>query len=368
LAPDKENVVTRGCNFSAGPAALPEEVLRQAQAELLEWGSVRASVMEISHRSREFMDLAAESEQDLRDLMSIPANYRVLFLQGGATQHFAQIPMNLARPDQSADYIVTGAWGEKAVREGSPYVQARVAASSIDSHYSGIPARDSWDLDPNARYLHYTPNETIHGVEFQDIPEVGDVPLIADMSSDILSRPIDVSRFGLIYAGAQKNIGASGLVILIIRDDLLERCPASMARIFSYAEHAAGHSLFNTPNTFGWYLASLVFKWLKAQGGVVAIGERNKAKAELLYSAIDQSDFYSNPVEVSARSWMNVPFFLPRPELDATFLAEAGDAGLMGLKGHRVLGGMRASIYNAITLSEVGTLVDFMGDFARRHG
>ncbi|MEZ5461788.1 3-phosphoserine/phosphohydroxythreonine transaminase [Dokdonella sp.] len=360
--------MTRGCNFSAGPAALPEEVLRQAQSELLEWGSARASVMEISHRSRAFMDLAEESEQDLRDLMSIPDNYRVLFLQGGATQHFAQIPMNLARPDQSADYIVTGAWGEKAVREGSPYVQARIAASSIDSHYTRIPARSAWDLDPDACYLHYTPNETIHGVEFQDVPEVGNVPLIADMSSDILSRPIDVSRFGLIYAGAQKNIGASGLVILIIRDDLLERCPDSMARIFSYAEHAAGRSLFNTPNTYGWYLASLVFKWLKAQGGVVAMGERNKSKAELLYSTIDQSDFYSNPVEASARSWMNVPFFLGRPELDAAFLAEADAAGLIGLKGHRVLGGMRASIYNAISLDQVRTLVDFMRDFASRHG
>ncbi|MGB0132660.1 3-phosphoserine/phosphohydroxythreonine transaminase [Dokdonella sp.] len=359
--------MTRACNFSAGPAALPEEVLKQAQAELLEWGSARASVMEISHRSREFMDLAEESEQDLRDLMSIPANYRVLFLQGGATQHFAQIPMNFANPQQSADYIVTGAWGEKAVREGSPYAQVRVAASSLDSAYTRIPARESWDLDPNARFVHYTPNETIHGVEFQDIPDIGGAPLIADMSSDILSRPIDVSRFGMIYAGAQKNIGASGLVILIIRDDLLERCPDSIARIFNYAQHAAGHSLFNTPNTFGWYLSSLVFKWLKAQGGVAAIGERNRAKAKLLYSTIDKSDFYSNPVEPSARSWMNIPFFLARPVLDAIFLAEAAEAGMLGLKGHRELGGMRASIYNAITLSQVSRLTEFMEDFSRRH-
>lgn len=360
--------MTRGCNFSAGPAALPEDVLKQAQAELLEWGNARASVMEISHRGREFMELAAESEQDLRELMAIPSNYRVLFLQGGATQHFAQIPMNLARPDQSADYIVTGAWGEKAVREGSPYVQARVAASSIDSGYTRIPPRDSWQLDPAASYVHYTPNETIHGVEFQDVPDVGDVPLVADMSSDILSRPFDVSRFGLIYAGAQKNIGASGLVILIVREDLLQRCPVSIARIFSYAEHADGSSLFNTPNTFGWYLASLVFKWLKSQGGVPAIAERNKAKAELLYSTIDESGFYSNPVEVSARSWMNVPFFLPRQELEPIFLAEAAAAGMLGLKGHRQLGGMRASIYNAIGLPEVTALVAFMRDFERRHG
>jgi phosphoserine aminotransferase len=360
--------VSRGHNFSAGPAALPEEVLLQARDELLEWGSARASVMEISHRGRDFMALAEESEQDLRDLMSIPSNYRILFLQGGATQHFAQIPMNLAGLDQVADYVVTGAWGEKAVKEAMPYVQARICASSLDARYTCIPPRASWDLDPRAAYVHYTPNETIHGVEFQEIPEVGSVPLIADMSSDILSRPVDVSKFGLIYAGAQKNIGASGLVILVIRDDLLERCPDTIARIFNYAEHAANASLFNTPNTYGWYLASLVFKWLKRQGGVAAMGERNRAKADLLYSAIDGSGFYSNPVHVEARSWMNVPFFLPRTELDRVFLEEADAANLIGLKGHRALGGMRASIYNAISLSAVEVLVDFMRDFARRHG
>ena len=365
---DEETLVTRACNFSAGPAALPEEVLVQAQSELLDWGDTGASVMELSHRGRDFMALAAESEQDLRDLMGIPDHYRVLFLQGGATQHFAQIPMNFAAPDQGADYIVTGAWGEKAVREAMPYVQARIAATSVDTHFTRIPPRDAWSLDPRARYVHYTPNETIHGVEFQQVPEVGDVPLIADMSSDILSRPLDVSKFGMIYAGAQKNIGASGLVVLIVRDDLLERCPDSIARIFSYAEHAAGHSLFNTPNTFGWYLASLVFKWLKRQGGLTVIGERNRAKANRLYGVIDGSGFYSNPVEPSARSWMNVPFFLPRAELEAPFLAEAGAAGLIGLKGHRALGGMRASIYNAVTMQSVETLVDFMTDFARRHG
>jgi phosphoserine aminotransferase len=360
--------VTRGYNFSAGPAALPEEVLLQARDEMLDWGNARASVMEISHRGRDFMALAEESEQDLRDLMSIPANYKVLFLQGGATQHFAQIPMNFASPDQVADYVVTGAWGEKAVKEATPYVQARTCASSLESRYTCIPPRAGWDLDPRAAYVHYTPNETIHGVEFQEIPEVGSVPLIADMSSDILSRPLDVSKFGLIYAGAQKNIGASGLVILVIRDDLLERCPGTIARIFNYAEHAANGSLFNTPNTFGWYLASLVFKWLKRQGGVAAMGKQNRAKADLLYSAIDGSGFYTNPVHVEARSWMNVPFFLPRAELDRVFLEEADAANLIGLKGHRVLGGMRASIYNAISLSAVEVLVDFMRDFARRHG
>jgi phosphoserine aminotransferase len=360
--------VTRGYNFSAGPAALPEDVLRQAQAELLEWSSARASVMEISHRGKEFMALAEESERDLRDLLGIPANYKVLFLQGGATQHFAQIPMNFARRDQVADYVVTGAWGEKAVREGSPYVQSRVAATSLDSHYTRIPARAGWDLDPSAAYVHYTPNETIHGVEFQDVPDVGNVPLIADMSSDILSRPLDVSRFGLIYAGAQKNIGASGLVILIVREDLLTRCPKDIAKIFSYAEHAANGSLLNTPNTFGWYLSGLVFKWLKAQGGLAAIGARNKAKADLLYSTIDGSGFYANPVDPLARSLMNVPFTLPRAELEPVFLAESREAGLLALKGHKAVGGMRASIYNAIPLEAVQVLVDFMGDFARRHG
>ncbi len=360
--------MSRGYNFSAGPAALPEEVLLQAREELLEWGGARASVMEISHRGRDFMALAEESEQDLRDLMAIPPNYRVLFLQGGATQHFAQIPMNFARPDGVADYIVTGSWGEKAVREAMPYVRPRISASSLDSQYTRIPARAIWDLDAGAAYVHYTPNETIHGVEFQEIPEVGNVPLIADMSSDILSRPLDVSKFGLIYAGAQKNIGASGLVILIIRDDLLERCPTSIAKIFNYADHAANHSLLNTPNTFGWYLSSLVFKWLNAQGGMVAIGARNRAKAATLYAAIDESGFYTNPVVSDARSWMNVPFFLPRSELDSIFLQEADAANLLGLKGHKLLGGMRASIYNATSLAAVEVLVDFMRDFARRHG
>ena len=359
--------MTRAFNFSAGPAALPEAVLCQAREELLEWGGARASVMEISHRGKEFMALAEESEHDLRELLAVPSNYKVLFLQGGATQHFAQIPMNFARRDQAADYVVTGAWGEKAVREGSPYVRTRLAATSIDSHYTCIPARAQWDLDASAAYVHYTPNETIHGVEFQDIPAVGNVPLVADMSSDILSRPLDVSRFGLIYAGAQKNIGASGLVVMIVRDDLLARCPRDIAKIFNYAEHAANGSLLNTPNTFGWYLAGLVFKWLKAEGGLAAIGARNRAKADLLYATIDESGFYTNAVEHSARSLMNVPFTLPRAELDARFLAESRAAGLLALKGHKAVGGMRASIYNAVSLEAVQVLADFMRDFARRH-
>ena len=360
--------MSRGYNFSAGPAALPEEVLRQAQAELLEWDGVGASVMEISHRGKDFIALAEESERDLRDLMAIPDNYKVLFLQGGATQHFAQIPMNIARRDQSVDYVLTGDWGEKAIKEAKPLANARTVASSADTNYDRIPARATWDLDPNAAYVHYTPNETIRGVEFAEIPDVGSVPLVADLSSTILSRPIDVSRFGIIYAGAQKNIGPSGLVVMIVRDDLLARSPKDIPKIFNYAEHAAQGSMLNTPNTIGWYLASLVFKWVKKQGGLAAMAERNRAKAELLYGYIDASGYYKNPVEKSARSWMNVPFTLPREELDEPFLKAAKSAGLLALKGHRAVGGMRASIYNAMPIEGVQALVGFMKDFAQRNG
>jgi len=360
--------VSRGYNFSAGPAALPEEVLRQAQAELLEWDGVGASVMEISHRGKEFIALAEESERDLRDLMAIPDNYKVLFLQGGATQHFAQIPMNIARRDQTVDYVLTGDWGEKAIKEAKPLANARTVASSADTNYDRIPARATWDLDPNAAYVHYTPNETIRGVEFAEIPDVGRVPLVADLSSTILSRPIDVSRFGIIYAGVQKNIGPSGLVVMIVRDDLLARSPKDIPKIFNYAEHAAQGSMLNTPNTIGWYLASLVFKWVKKQGGLAAMAERNRAKAELLYGYIDASGYYKNPVEKSARSWMNVPFTLPREELDEPFLKAAKSAGLLALKGHRAVGGMRASIYNAMPIEGVQALVGFMKDFAQRNG
>jgi phosphoserine aminotransferase len=360
--------VSRGYNFSAGPAALPDEVLRQAQAELLEWDGARASVMEISHRGKEFVALAAESERDLRDLLAIPGNYKVLFLQGGATQHFAQIPMNIAGRDKTADYIVTGDWGEKAAKEAKACVNARIAASASATNYDRIPPRASWDLDPGAAYLHYTPNETIRGVEFHEIPVVGDVPLVVDMSSTLLSRPLDVSRFGLIYAGAQKNIGAAGLVVMIVREDLLARCPKDLPKIFNYAEQAAQDSMLNTPNTFGWYLAALVFKWLKKQGGLAAMAERNRAKADFLYGYIDGSGFYVNPVDRPARSWMNIPFTLPREELDAAFLKESQAAGLLALKGHRAVGGMRASIYNAMPLAGVQALVDFMKDFAKRNG
>ena len=360
--------MSRAYNFAAGPAAVPEPVLRQAQAELLEWSSARASVMEISHRGKLFMQLAEQSEHDLRALMNIPQGYKVLFLQGGATQHFAQIPMNFARREQTADYVVTGHWGEKAAREAESLVRVNVAATGVGGNYTSLPLRANWALHAGAAYLHYTPNETIQGVEFPEVPDVGSVPLVADMSSSILSQPVDVSKFGVVYAGAQKNIGAAGLVVMIVREDLLARCPKELPKIFNYAEHAAQGSLLNTPNTFGWYLAGLVFKWLLGEGGLETIGARNRAKADLLYGYIDGSGFYRNPVEPSARSRMNVPFTLARAELDAMFLAESEAAGLMALKGHKAVGGMRASIYNAMPLAGVEALVDFMRDFARRHG
>lgn len=359
--------VSRAYNFSPGPAALPEPVLRQAQAELLEWGDTRSSVMEVSHRGKAFMALAEQSEHDLRDLMGIPPNYKVLFLQGGATAHFALLPMNFARSG-SADYVITGTWGEKAAREARPACAVRVAASSESERYFRIPDRAGWNLDPGAAYVHVTPNETISGVEFEHAPDVGGVPLFADMSSSILSRPIDVSKYAVIYAGAQKNIGASGLVLVIVREDLLDRCPKDLPQILSYAAHAKEGSLLNTPNTFGWYLAALVFQWLKREGGMAAIGARNAAKAKLLYDYIDASGFYSNPIDKPARSRMNVPFVLHDAALDGPFLEQAAAAGLLALKGHRLVGGMRASIYNAMPLEGVQALVDFMKDFARRHG
>ena len=356
-------------NFSAGPAALPREVLEQAQRELLDWNGSGMSVMEQSHRGKRFIAMAAEAEADLRELMAVRDDYAVLFLQGGATQHFAQIPMNLAGPDDRADYVVTGHWGEKAVREALPYVKANIAATGAGHDFRRLPPRETWRLDSGAAYVHYTPNETIHGVEFPDVPDVGDVPLVADMSSNILSEPLDVSRFGLIYAGGQKNIGPSGLVVMVIRRDLLQRAGRPMAKIFRYAEQARHDSMLNTPNTWGWYLAGLTFKWLKAQGGVAAMAERNRAKAELLYRTIDGSGgFYANPIDPAARSRMNVPFTLHDSALDADFLKESEAAGLFALKGHKAIGGMRASLYNAVPLEAVQALAAFMRDFAARHG
>lgn len=356
-------------NFSAGPAALPREVLERAQRELLDWDGSGMSVMEQSHRGKRFIAMAARVEATLRELVGIPDDYAVLFLQGGATQHFAQIPMNLAGEGDSADYIVNGHWGKKAAGEAAPYVKVRVAADSEATAYRALPPRDGWQLDPRAAYVHYTSNETIHGVQHHAVPDVGTVPLVVDMSSDILSAPLDVRRYGLIYAGAQKNIGPSGLVLMIVRRDLLARATRPMARIMRYAEHAAADSMLNTPNTWGWYLAGLTFDWIKAQGGLAAMAERNRAKAGLLYTAIDGSGgYYRNAIDPAARSLMNVPFTLHDGALDAAFLAEAEAAGLIALKGHKALGGMRASLYNAVPPEAVQALVAFMRDFAARHG
>ena len=359
--------MSRAFNFSPGPGALPESVLAQAQQEFLEWGDERASVMEVSHRGKAFMAMASEAEADVRELLAIPANYKVLFLQGGATMHFAQVPMNLA-PGGCADYVVTGAWGVKAQQEASCLIDAGIAASSAADGYFSIPERSTWQLREHAAYVHITPNETIGGVEFHDTPEVGDVPLVADLSSSILSRPLDVSRYGLIYAGAQKNIGPSGLVLVIVREDLLARAPKNLPKILAYAEQAKEGSMFNTPNTFAWYMAGLVFKWLKAQGGLAPIGEINTAKAAALYRYIDDSGWYENPVARSSRSRMNVPFHLADAALDDRFVREAENAGLLALKGHRSVGGMRASLYNAMPLAGVEALIGFMRDFAARNG
>lgn len=361
----------RQFNFSAGPAALPEAVLRRAQAELLEFGGEGASVMEISHRGKAFIEVAAKAERDLRALLAIPQEYAVLFLQGGATLQQALVPLNLASPGQAADYVVTGHWGEKAVKEAAGAVDARIAASSRtqDGRYLDIVPVERWSASEGAAYLHYTPNETIHGVEYLDPPAVPGVTVVADMSSTLLSRPLEVARFGVIYAGAQKNIGPSGLVVVIVRRDLLERSGQPRAPIMQWKRHAEAGSMLNTPPTLAWYLAGLVFEWALQQGGLAALGARNRGKAEALYAAIDGSGgFYRNDVAMRARSWMNVPFFLHDPALEPAFLAGAQEAGLRALKGHRAVGGLRASLYNAVTPEAVATLVEYMRDFQRRHG
>jgi len=356
-------------NFAAGPAALPLEVLEQAREELTDWHGTGMSVMEVSHRSKAFVAVAEEAESLLRSLLAVPAGYAVLFLQGGASGQFAAIPMNLTAPGAVADYVNTGAWSKKAIGEAKRLqVAVNVAGDEAASGYNTVPQQADLKLTAGAAYVHYTPNETIGGVEFPYVPQTGGVPLVADMSSTILSRPIDVSRFGLIYAGAQKNIGPSGLCIVIVREDLIGRARAGTPAVWDYQAMAAERSMLNTPPTFGWYIAGLVLKWLQAQGGLEAMAARNRAKAELLYRTIDESGFYRNPVAKSCRSWMNVPFTLPRPQLDPLFLAQARAAGLASLEGHRSVGGMRASLYNAMPLEGVRALVEFMRDFQRRHG
>ncbi|MGE8288847.1 MAG: 3-phosphoserine/phosphohydroxythreonine transaminase [Stenotrophomonas sp.] len=361
--------MTRAFNFSAGPATLPEQVLRQAQEEMLEWNGVGASIVEISHRSADFMAVAAQAEADLRTLVGIPDDYAVLFLGGGATTQQALLPLNFASPGQRADYVVTGHWGKTAVKQAKPYVDAHVAASGEAGGFHDIPSVAQWQLSPDAAYVHITANETIHGVEFRDVPDVGEVPLIADFSSSIASEPIDVSRYGVIYAGAQKNLGPVGIAVVIIRRDLLERAGQPRADIFDYRSHVARDSMLNTPPTWNWYLAGLMFKWMLAQGGVEAFARLSQAKSAAIYDAIDGSGgFYRNEVVPAVRSRMNIPFFLPSEELDARFVSESKAAGLLALKGHKAVGGIRASIYNAMPLEGAQALAAFMRDFQQRNG
>ncbi len=361
--------MSRLFNFSAGPAMLPQAVLEQAKQEMTDWNGSGMSVMEMSHRGKEFMSIAATAEADLRELMAIPDNYKVLFLQGGASSQFAMVPMNLMNDKKRlADYIHTGAWSKKAIAEAGKFGEVHIAGSSENDNFSTVPSQADLDFSAKASYVHYTPNETIGGVEFPYVPNTGDVPLVADMSSTILSRPIDVSRFGVIYAGAQKNIGPAGLTICIVRDDLIGNPLCDTPAMMDYSIHAKNESMYNTPPTYGWYLAGLVFKWLKEQGGLAGMGAINERKAGKLYSAIDDSSFYASPVNALTRSWMNVPFTLADAELDSVFLAEAKEQGLVTLKGHRSVGGMRASIYNAMPEEGVDALISFMADFEKRHG
>ena len=360
--------MTRVFNFSAGPAALPEPVLRQAAAEMLDWHGSGMGVMEMSHRGKEFMAIAAEAEALLRELLGVPAGYKVLFMQGGAIGQNAIVPMNLLRGHASADYIDTGEWSKKSIKEARKYGQVNVAASAADSGYTTIPARSTWQLDPDAAYVHICSNETIGGVEYPTTPDVGNVPLVADMSSSILSRPVDVARYGLIYGGAQKNIGPAGLTIVIVRDDLLGKALPATPTAFDYKVLADNDSMYNTPPTYAIYIAGLVFHWIKAQGGLLAMEARNRAKAGLLYDFLDASGFYSSPVARDCRSLMNVPFKLKDDSLDAAFLKGAEALGMVQLKGHRSVGGMRASIYNAMPPEGVAALVAYMKGFEARHG
>jgi phosphoserine aminotransferase len=355
-------------NFSAGPAMLPQAVLEKAQAELLDWKGSGMSVIEVSHRGADFIDCAARAEASLRRLLQVPEHYKVLFMAGGATAQFAAVPLNLAPPGSTVDYVLTGSWGKKAVGEAARYAEVNVAADASASHFTEIPDVAAWKLSADAAYVHYTPNETIVGVEYHFIPEVGDVPLVADMSSTILSRPLDVARFGVMYAGAQKNIGPAGLGVVIVREDLIGKARRETPGVMDYKIMAESDSMWNTPPTFAWYLSGLVFEWLEAQGGLAVMADRNARKARMLYEAIDRSEFYTNRVREDCRSWMNVPFTLADSSLDKAFLEESNAAGLTNLKGHRLVGGMRASLYNAMPEEGVAALIEFMDDFATRKG
>jgi phosphoserine aminotransferase len=360
--------MSRVYNFSAGPAVIPDSVLSRIREDIPDWNHTGMSVMEVSHRSKEFIAVAKKAEYDLRELLAVPDNYSVLFPQGGATLQFSMVPLNLAAAGQTVDYVQTGTWSKKAISEAKQFCAVNVVADSSDKNFTYIPPLNEWQRSKNAAYLHYTPNETIAGVEFHTIPEVDDTELVADMSSTILSRPIDISRFGVIYAGAQKNIGPAGITLVIVRSDLLVKARQATPRLLKYATYAASDSMENTPPVFAWYVAGLVFEYLKDQGGLGAMAEKNRRKAEKLYAAIDESDFYSNPVRLDCRSWMNIPFILKDESLDGKFLDESLAAGLTNLKGHRSVGGMRASIYNAMPEAGVDALIAFMQDFEKRNG
>jgi len=360
--------MTRVFNFSAGPAALPESVLRQAADEMLDWHGSGMSVMEMSHRGKEFIAIHAEAAALLRELLAVPANYKVLFMQGGAMAENAIVPMNMLRGKTRADYINTGEWSKKSIKEAGKFAKVNVAASSEATSFDRIPARDTWTLDPDAAYVHICSNETIGGVEYHFTPEVGDVPLVADMSSSIMSRPVDVSKYGLIYGGAQKNIGPAGVTLVIVRDDLIGQALPITPSAFDYKQQADNDSMLNTPPTYAIYIAGLVFKWIKAQGGLAGIEVRNRAKAALLYDALDASEFFSSPVVRADRSLMNVPFKLKDESLDAAFLKGAQERSMIQLKGHRSVGGMRASIYNAMPVEGVQALVAYMKEFEAKHG
>ncbi len=359
--------MSRLFNFCAGPAALPESVLKQAQDELLDWNCKGLSVMEMSHRSKEFVSIAEKAEEDFRELMKIPTDYSVLFLQGGATQQFSAVPLNLLNGKKKANYANTGQWSKKAIKEASRYCEVNVVTSSEDQNFSFIPSFESWEIDSKAAYLHYTPNETIGGVEFFWVPKV-DMPVVADMSSTILSRPVEVNDFGLIYAGAQKNIGPSGLTIVIIKKDLLGASLGFTPLMLDYKVHSDAGSMSNTPPAYSWYIAGLVFQWLKDLGGLSSMEVINRRKAQKLYNFIDENDFYANPVALSDRSLMNIPFILSDNSLDSKFLKQSEEAGLLNLKGHRSVGGMRASIYNAVPEEAVDALINFMKDFSLTNG
>jgi phosphoserine aminotransferase len=360
--------MTRVFNFSAGPAALPEPVLRQAADEMLDWHGSGMSVMEMSHRGKEFIAIHAEAEGLLRKLLAVPANYKVLFMQGGAIGENAIVPLNLLRGKGKADYVDTGEWSKKSIKEAQKYCSVNVAASAKDSGYTRVPPRETWKLDPGAAYVHICANETIGGVEYHWTPEVGAVPLVADMSSNILSRPIDVSKYGLIYGGAQKNIGPAGLTIVIVRDDLIGQAHPLTPSAFDYKQQADNDSMLNTPPTYAIYIAGLVFKWIEAQGGLAAMEAHNRSKAALLYDFLDQSKFFASPVAREDRSLMNVPFKLRDESLDEAFLKGAQSRGMVQLKGHRSVGGMRASIYNAMPIDGVRALVAYMKEFEAQHG